>query len=209
MFYLDHIENDNLRFGDVLTWGLLPAPFVEKKEKADIKLDITQSTFSIVLTPCCSIDNSNVCLSPLIEVLPSFYDNPYFVSDLTRINRKMNPQDSVSHERWERFGEEVQNRRLEEGFGYGLLEFFIYENNDLFPEYTVNRRTGDNIETKYYMIDFRNVYKINSETLKSPQNTLLKSKILQLTPKTREDLRLKMAHYYGKPAKEDEPPLRS
>jgi len=203
MFYIDSLEQDKLRFGDVLEWGLLAAPFVERTVQTDIRLDINQSLFSIVLTPCCSIDNNNVCLSPLIEVLQSFYDNPYFVSDLTRINRKMNPQDTVSPEIWESFGEAVQENRLKEGNVYGLLEFFVYESNDLFPKYTVNRIQGSNIETNYYMIDFRNVYKINSKSLKSPRNILLKSKILQLTPETREDLRLKMGSYYSKPTKED------
>lgn len=206
MFYTDQI-NDELRFGDVLNWGILTAPYIEYNPsnhlEKNFKLDVNFPEFSVVITPCCSIDDANICLTPLTKVMYSFYDNPYFSEDLTRINRKMKPENTVSPERWGRFPPEERQKRLEVEEQYGLLEFFIYKNKEPLHPYSLKRKGKEDIKTDYYMIDFRNVYKLNSKNFKAPQGNLLSSKILELTPQTREELRRKISNYYLRIPDED------
>ena len=207
MFYTDKVNNE-LRFGDVLSWGILAAPHVEYKPsnplENNFKLDVNFPEFSVVITPCCSIDDKTICLTPLIRVMYNFFDNPYFAEDLTRINRKMKPENTVKPEIWERFPQEQKDKRLLEGSQYGLLEFFIYEENELLPLYSLKRKgNADTIKTNYYMIDFRNVYKLTSKNFRAPKGALLQSKILELTPQTREELRRKVGNYYIRIPNED------
>jgi len=207
MFYQKEMDKA-LRFGDVLMGYVTTTPNIEKpiltalKEDYNINVDINMPPFAVVISPCCSIGNKIISLTPLLQVLGSFFDNPYFLEDLTRINLEMKPQQTVSPEIWDKFPDEEKQRRLEEGDRYSFRELFIYEKNALFPKYTIHRRKG-NIETNYYMIDFRNTYKLRCKKIISPENSPLESKISQLSIQTRSELRDKISLYYGKPPKED------
>ena len=64
-------------------------------------------------------------------------------------------------------------------------------------------RKGDNIETKYYMIDFKNIHKLNCDKINSPEDAPLQSKCLQLSVQTRSELREKISNYYARIPKED------
>lgn len=202
MFYQEEVD-DALRFGDVLKGYILAASNIEEPSLSkSYKIDINVPAYCVVLSPCCSIGDETISLSPLIELRGSFFDNPYLAEDLTRINRKMGPQQSVSPQVWENFPPEEKQKRLEVGNAYAFVELFIYEKNDLFPKYTLHRRNG-NIETNYYMIDFRNTYKLSCEKIKTPENAPLDSKCLQLSIQTRSELRDKIADYYARVPKED------
>jgi len=82
---------------------------------------------------------------------------------------------------------------------------FVYEGNSNFTTYS--RRST---EINDYMVDFRNVHKINCGLIKKTTNgmvsseELIKSKVLQLTPTTRKHLREKISRFYFRPAQEDE-----
>lgn len=203
MFYQEKMDKA-LRFGDVLKGYVLAASSIEEPIlNKDYKIDINLPALCIVLSPCCSIGERTISLSPLIELRGNFFDNPYIAEDLTRINRKMEPQQSVSPQVWEeRFSPEEKQRRLEVGYAYASVELFVYEKNNLFPKYIIHRRQG-NIETNYYMIDFRNSYKVSCEKIITPENAPLESKVLQLSIKTRSELRQKIADYYARIPKED------
>jgi hypothetical protein len=86
--------------------------------------------------------------------------------------------------------------------GYVFYECFVYEKHDLFPEYTIPRKEG-NISTKYYMVDFRHTFRVNSDKVNSPENAPLQTKCLQLSIDTRKDLREKISYYYSRVPKED------
>lgn len=202
MFYQEEMDNA-LRFGDVLRGFILTSPIIKNPGSVGAyEIAIRLPPYCVVLSPCCSIGHKVISLSPLIEIRPSFFDNPYFEEDLTRINRKMEPQQAVSPHVWEKFPLEVKQERLKEGYGYGLFDVFIYEKHDLLPKYTVNRRQG-NIETNYYMVDFKNIYKINCGKIISAENAPLDAKYLQLSIQTRSELRDKIAYYYARIPKED------
>lgn len=207
MFYQDNMDNA-LRFGDVLRGYIAITPSIKGPILAPSTLnegyniDVNLPIFSVVLSPCCSIGHGIITLTPLIKVRKAFFDNPYFLEDLTRINRKMEPEQTVPPNIWEKFPSEEKQKHSEEGYGYTFLELFIYEKNDLFPKYTIHRKR-ENIETKYYMINFRNAYILNCEKIKTPEDAPLDSKCLQLSLQARSELRDKIAYYYARIPKED------
>lgn len=212
MFYDKNIDNV-LRFGDVLRGYItitpnIKIPFLTPSDLNEgYNVNINLPIFSVIISPCCSIGDGIISLIPLIKLRNTFFNNPYFTEDLTRLNREMEPQLAVSPYVWNGLSLEEKQRRLQEGKkgkGYTFLEIFIYEKCDLFPEYTVDMRQGENIQTNYYMIDFRNTYKLYCDKIKSPEKAPLESKCLQLSLQTRAELRDKISYYYARIPKEDE-----
>lgn len=160
MFYQDDLDQA-LRFGDVvrgyiLTNAILVKPSWET-QLDDYTVNISSPQFSVIMTPCCSIEDKTIILTPLMQVYPTFFDNPYLVEDLTRVNRIMSPQQAVPPYVWEGFGDEDKQGRLAEGNTYAFQNLFIYERQDSFLEYTLHRKRGENIVTNYYMINFKNL----------------------------------------------------
>jgi hypothetical protein len=196
-----------LRFGDVLQGYPSTTPIIEepmlKESIARYNINVDLPKFTVVMDPCCEIRNKTISLTPLIQVSRAFFDNPYFAEDLTRINRKMEPQQAVSPTIWEKLPLEERQKRLEVGQTYALLNLFIYEKHELFPKYILRRKDKENIETNYYMIDFRNTYKLCCDKIISPENSPLESKILQLSIEARSELREKLINYYANIPPED------
>lgn len=203
MFYQDEIDNA-LRFGDVLKGFILAESNLKEPDpKEKYKIEINLPDYCVILSPCCSIGQKVISLSPLLPIKSSFFENPYFAEDLKRINRKMNPEQSVSPAIWESFSPEEKQKRLNEGYNYAVLEIFIYEEKDFFPKYVVKKKGGGEIETNCYMIDFRNTYKISCDKINSARDAPLNTKCLQISIQTRSELRDKIAYYYSRPAPED------
>jgi len=205
MFYESKTDRA-LRFGDVLkgfisTTPIIREPMIEEKDN-EYHINVNMTKFSVVMDPCCSIGDKKISLTPLIHLLPTSFNNPYLSEDLTRINREMEPHQAVPPNIWEKFTSEEKQKRLEIGKGYAFLNFFVYEGHDFLPKYTVNRREG-NIETNYYMIDFRNMYKVNCDKIVSPTEAPLECKILQVSIDARSQLRDKISYYYGRVPEED------
>ena len=67
----------------------------------------------------------------------------------------------------------------------------------------VHKKQGKNIETNYYMADFRNTYKLYCDKIKSSEKAPLESKCLQLSVQARSELRDKISYYYARIPKED------
>ena len=209
MFYQEKIDKV-LRFGDVLRGYISTNPTIKEPilslqdEGLNYKIDIEMPVYSVVLTPCCEIGDSVISLTPLVKVRGSFFKNPYFLEDLTRINRKMEPEQAYPPDEWEKMPPDEKQKRSEEGMGYASLECFIYEGNERFKKYTLRER-----EIRYYMINFKNVYRIKCEKIKRPEKTkpedasIMESKCLQLSVQTRAELRDKIAYYYSREPQED------
>ena len=210
MFY-EGKPDDVLRLGDVVRGYISANPNIKKpflyskSEGYDYKINVELPNYSVVLTPCCSIGEGMLSLTPLIRVVGKFLTNEYFKEDLTRINRKMTTEQSFTHEDWEELTEEERNRRSEEGINYALLRYFIYEENGLFPKYTLKKH-----EISYYMIDFQHIFTIICPMIKKPEKTcpkiapeIINSKVLQLSVQARSELRDKISYYYTRPPKED------
>jgi len=204
-YFYEAKPSGKLRFGDVIKGCISYTTSIDKINELDFnknyKINVNLTNYSVVLTPCCTIDNKDklLVITPLTKVKNSFYKNPYFFENLTNINRVMEPSKTVAPNVWERLPEVEKIKRLEEGNVYGLLEYFIYPQNDYFTEYEVSMKDMKNFSTKYYMIDFKQCYKVRCENI----NKVWNLKVLELTIKARGELRDKIAYYYGRPPKED------
>ncbi len=195
-----------LRFGDVIRGFILAATNVDKPifslPSSAYSIDVEVPQFCAVLSPCCSIGDGTILLSSLIRVKQSFFQNPYFTEDLTRINREMEPSEKLPPSVWAQLDAAERSKRESEGKGYAVLDSFIYPEDAHLPRYPVKIKGGGTVETGYYMIDFRNIQKVTSKTINrksAPDHT----KLLQLTPSARQELRDKIAFFYGRVPEED------
>jgi hypothetical protein len=209
MFYAT--ERDSvLRFGDVVRGYVNVLPTIKKPvfnlsdvtSFCNVTVDIP--VFSVVITPCCSIEESTVCLTPLIQLRNTFSKNPNFVADFTIINREIEPRLCFAPQDWNSMDlvkrQQIEARRKP----YTLVNLFVYKESDLFQPYTLRGNT-----TKYYMIDFRNIYTVKCDMIKRADRmgmgeaAIVNSKCLQLSEDTREELRNKIAYYFGRVPDED------
>ncbi len=205
MFYTEEMDNA-LRFRDVLKGYFSTSPVIKEpllKKPKNYNIDVTFPIFSVIIAPCCEIGNKTISLTSLIQVRGSFFDNPYLAEDLTRVNRRMTPEQAIPPSAWNIMPDEEKQRRLELGSQFAFLSLFVYEKHDLLPKYTRHRR-GTDIKTNHYMIDFKNTHKLCCDKIISPIKAPLDSKVLQLSVETRKELREKIAYYYGRAAPEDE-----
>lgn len=211
MFYSAR-KDPFLRFGDVVK-GYVSVPIMIKKPISrltdmqtlgSITLEVPE--FSVVVTPCCSIEDHMLCVTPLIKIRHDFFKNSHFVEDFTIINREIEPEYCYPPEVWETLNPEEKEIAKGKSKPYTLLNLFIYEKHDILPIY--NLRGND---TNYYMIDFRNVHTIKCDMIKRASSMgqeeaeITESKCIQLSEETREELRNKMAFYYGRVPEEDLP----
>lgn len=220
MFYQNE-HSQALRLGDVVEGFVSSQPVIEApntpttRSERIASVNIGLPTFSVVLSPCCSIDDEVVCLTPLIQLNNKMLTPPYFRDDPTRINSEVEPEKSVPPELWiSPDFQEKKRQLLAVGPAYRFGDYFVYDKNELFPPYTVNMRGQPNIATNYYMIDFRNIYslkcsKIKRDSKQEDKDLLIKSKKLELSVETRYLLRLKLSYYFYRPAPEDEAVIRS
>lgn len=208
MFY-EHKIDKVFRFGDVVrgfasSTPILTAPLLNGGA-SPYKIEICSSPLSVILSPCCSIDKGILALVPLQRILPSFYQNPWWVEDFTRLNCKMPANKSVPPHRWEKMPLDVKERELDlEKDAYAYDDFFVYEENPLLPEYTMDIPNADNQQTRYYMIDFKTAYQINCDNIKRDKEHPIDAKLLQLSKKSRADLRDKIAAYFARIPAEDQ-----
>lgn len=214
MFYESQDQADKLlRLGDVLRGYIsnstrIKQPFLtlESSTYHNYTVNFEVPPFSVVLTPCCSIGEHNmVCLSPLIPLKSDFFKNPHLAEDFTRINREIEHKNAIAPDDWGKMSSGEQQEKLAHKKGYMEYYLFIYAPSDLFPPY---EKKGQ--ETKYYMIDFRNIQTLKCDLILSREKTkeenaqILASKCLQLSKTSREDLRQKLAHYFSRRPVEDE-----
>lgn len=205
LFYAE--SEASLRFGDVLKGFISVSPKIKEPFsgtfKHDYKIQVEMPSFSVVMTPCCSIGENKISLAPLIPVRKSFYENKYFAEDLTRINRVMERRYVLSEDKFKSKSPEEQAEILSnDNKVYTLLDLFIYDKNDIYDEYNI-KMDGKNEAIKYYMVDFKTIQKIDCEEVKSSRESPLSAKCLQLSISARNDLRNKMAYYYGRIPDED------
>lgn len=211
MFYSETLSRV-LRFGDVVRGYLfsnptLKQPLVYGTLEQNYYIDIEIPQYSVIVTPCCSIEEKMVSLTPLIKLKSSFFLNEYFIEDFTIINREIEPEKCFTIAKWNSYTADQQSAIISKAKKrpYTLGNLFIYENNDIFSGYTLRGQ-----ETKYYMIDFRNITTVRCEMIKRAEEItereapLIASKCLELTEETRKELRDKIAFYYGRIPEEDE-----
>src|SRR3972149_10801391 len=105
MFYEENVD-ESLRFGDVVKGFIITTPNINKPFSTmiseDYSIEINMPTFSVVVSPCCSIGEKIISLTPLIKLRNTFFDNPFFQDDLTRINRQMEPENTLPPDVWKK-----------------------------------------------------------------------------------------------------------
>jgi hypothetical protein len=230
MFYHGSVEN-KLRFGDVVKGYPIAIPKIEKpiidSSTESYGIDIKFPRFAVVLDPCCEIGKGMISLSPLEEVTRSFWDISYLVKDMTLVNVEGMANDLVHPVVWNRFSDSQKINALVSVPSYGYTPYFVFEGNPLFPEYTVERemkyldvldegtqlpkyevsKESSVYTTRHRMMCFKNVYRVNCQKIfgseKPTDETIQKSIVLQLSIKARNQLRDKMAFYFGNKPKED------
>jgi len=207
MFYEETMD-EVFRFGDVVrgfarSTPILLAPLLNDFS-APYKVEVQSSCLSVVLTPCCSMDKGMLSLAPLHEILRSFYQNPWLVEDFTRVNRRMPAEKSVPPNNWRAIPENVKDQQFNlEQDDWAFADFFVYEQHPLLPEYTVHIRSGPNQKTRYYMVDFKTMYKIECAEIRRNDHPV-EAKVLQLSKASRAQLREKIAAYFARTPAEDE-----
>ena len=211
--FYESIASEALRFGDVVAGFTLTVPhqIAPHPESCilDYRIEVSHPHYAAVLSPCCSIGDSTILLSPLIQVIKSWQDNPYFAEDLTRINRVMKAEQTVSASRWESFSQEEKMRRLAvHKPSYVYVEHFIYAPHPLLPIYECKRR-GTVSQIGHYMVDFRKLFKVDCPEIRSATACPLQVRKLQLSRESRAELRNKLTFFFGRIPSEDLSPLEA
>jgi hypothetical protein len=209
VFYTEE-KDEFLRFGDVIkgyisTFPSIKQPFLSMEHAyKGYNINVALPGFSVVVTPCCSVEDHMVCLTPLIQLKSSYAKNPHFTEDFTIINREIEPQKCFAPDDWEKMDFDTKEEILARKQPYTLLNIFIYEGHELFSSYKLRDQY-----INYYMIDFRNVNTIRCEMIKRAEQMgkneipIIESKCLQLSDTTREELRNKMSYYYARRPEEE------
>jgi hypothetical protein len=195
------------RFGDVIR-GFVKSTPVQRvallsSGSHDYQVEVTIPTYCVILSPCCSIRDGLIALAPLRHVMGNLFLNPYFAEDLTRINRLVAPEKSVSPDRWSLMSDDEKSARLAGGPAYTFMEYFIYEEYpDVLPKYEVKCKR-ETLQTGFYMIDFRDSFRVTFAAADKPESFPPEARLLQMTRETRAELRKKVMFYYSRVPDED------
>lgn len=204
MFYLDisHMEQ-TLRFGDVIQDIPICFPVISNPSPTEsYYIRVTAPTYSVVLSPCCSISDKVLSVAPLFPLPSALFSNPYLAEDPKRINTKIPAEKSLPPKAWDTMVPSEKAERLSKEDGYVFLDFFVYDEHTLFREYTINRKDG-NIKSKSYMIDFRTCVHVQCDKILNPKYTPGSAKVLQLSIEARDSLRKKIGSFYQRVPDED------
>jgi hypothetical protein len=177
------------------------------RDFGDLHIAVTHPRHLAILTPCCSIEKEVVSLAPLVPLPWAVFQNPYFVEDLTRINRLVPPDKAIPPMAWDNLPSDKRKQRMDGGNAYVWAEMFVFEANDLFPKYEI-RRGNEKRESNAYMVDFKGIFRVESKAINRDSNReLVKLRLLQLSVQARQDLRDKLAAYFARVPAEDETEL--
>ncbi len=209
MSFYQYQPDNALRLGDVVRGFPLSAAHIKRpavtETLREYQIDVSQPEFGVIMTPCCSIGDKMLLLTPLLQVRSTFYNNPYLAKDLLRVNRPMTPEQSVSPTQWERMTPSDRERRFDMSKPESLafVDLFVYAAHDLLPRYEIHLRDGQR-KTGFYMVDFRLTCHVKCDKVANAKQAPVEAKVLQLTIDARGDLRDKVAAFYARVPREDE-----
>ena len=202
MFYVDSSQMDTmLRFGDIIQGFPICFSVIDNANQSDFNITVSTTTYAVVLSPCCSIEDKVLAIAPLKKLDNRIFVNPFLLEDPMRINTKIPAEKSVSPFHWDNMDIGERTNRLAKGEAYVFVEKFVFAPSDLFSEYTINRRDG-NIQTRHYVVDFRDSIKIACEHINRDYSPGA-AKVLQLSVETRELMRRKIGSFYQRVPDED------
>lgn len=199
MFY-EEKPDKAFRFGDIISGYIVASPKIKQpileNQNHEYSLNIELSPFSAILSPSCSIGEKKISLVPLMKIRKSFFENEYLKKDLTRLNRPMERKFAHNPGKHSKKGGETDGEgKNATDLVYSFVELFIYAQHEKLAPYST-RIDGSNQDIRYYMIDFRNIYKLDCDAIEKAECAPLESKILQLFNDTRAELIQKLNYYY-------------
>lgn len=203
MCYADAMS-PGFRMGDIVRGFVLSAAKQSRPMTTphDYQLSVRNPAFAVILTPCCSIKEGTVALAPLAEITAQWLKNPYFQNDLTNINRTMNAEQALPPGKWGELSEDERRKRLQAGPAYALHNWFVFSPHPLLPSYPL-RVGGADVQISHYATDFRAIHRVECQSIGDPKMNPADAKCLELTPAVRGELRVKLAHYFGRVPEED------
>lgn len=205
--------SDNLRLGDIVTGYVLAEPHHMEPIKdsfVDYNVDVKLPLLLAVLTPCCSIGAKTVLLAPLWQVKKKIivlFKNLNYRNNMTLLNLPHSPDE------WKQLDEDVtQDPNGKLTYSQDNLFFYAPTEDEKLKKYHVrlkiNANEYDEFESGYYVIDFRQASKVNCNCIvhekdkrsdyKEALSKANGSKILELSKKSRSELRNKLAFYYSR-----------
>ncbi len=200
MFYSENPSHE-IRQGDVfeglVSIGIIPSSkfssfdVLNKKHTPFFSVHVGFG-YSVIITPCCDIrKRPYLAFCPLIPVHRKIRENEFFDENPTRLNKLVQPENTVSKRGWDELTTEEKEEKLLKGTTYTWASNFVFDkHNGLFYD--------------YLMIDFNFVFNINRERLGN-NDSLLLSRVLQLSIESRQALRRKLvANYIRNPEENPE-----
>ena len=80
-FYQDSIDN-NFRFGDAIRGFVASTPNIDEPlfhhENNNYNIEVSLPSFCAIVSPCCSISDKVISLSPIIPVRNTFFQKSIF-----------------------------------------------------------------------------------------------------------------------------------
>ena len=191
------------RLGDVVTGFILGVTDVDAPAPGpmDYSVKIRRPRYAAIMTPCCSVGDKTLALAPLLPIKPEWLGNPHLAENLSRVNSKMTFEQAAPPDL--RPDERERRRALHEGRSFAFFEYFVYAPHTSLPSYQVKSR-GHDVPVSHYMVDFRMIHRIESKSIGKGAGVPIEAKVLQLSVPARQSLREKLAHYFGRPADEDQ-----
>ncbi|MCR3907147.1 MAG: hypothetical protein NUK62_09005 [Tenericutes bacterium] len=230
MFYTNSPENV-LRLGDVLQGYIsitpeIKSPLMDVSENEYV-IDVNLPQFSVVLDNCCHIGKSTILLSPLTKITAHFWDPPFLANDILQINNRSMPRKITHPQEWnDKISDDDKREYLNADPVFGYKSVFIYEELDEFSPYTIKRdfeyyeasdvithlpkyvpiRKHFEFQTKRYMVDFKKCFRVNCNdiTKENLKESIIDSKLAQLTKERRNELREKLGLFFGEIPTEDQ-----
>jgi len=151
-----------------------------------------------VITPCCSIEDGQIVLSPLRQLTGKISKHEVFGPEPLRINGRVSPEESTGPAKWAELSADEQTRRQAEGNAYVWLYVFVYDEHPLLPPYSLRGR-----ETSAYHVDFRSTFSVKWDRIRRDEATASAIKVAELAVESRKMFRDKLAYFFGRAPAED------
>lgn len=215
MFY-SQMPSKMLRLGDIVTGYVTAIPKQQEpitNSFINYNIDVALPSYLVILTPCCSIGEKTLSIAPLQTIVEakrkSFFKNENYKTNMTLLNQAHLPSE------WRELGENV-SFEVNDTPLYTYDHLFFYAEDQRLNEYSVKLKSDSTkieFDSRYYVIDFRNISKVKCECIASEDEgkpnfkdllaKMLSSKILELSIDARSDLRRKLAFYFSRVPRED------
>lgn len=199
MFYSENIS-EGYRMGDIVTnfYDIIPN-FANNSNNLNIQIE--KYKYFVILTPCCSIEKKEAIIVPLKEIEGSFLMSNYLLDNFLIINEPMLKIESMGDNIFSKQPPEKQQMYNLLPKTYEFVDKFIYDKHEFLDKYHKSYK-GIEIETSMYMISFKDSVRVKTERFERGFKNC--EKTLELSPLSRDILRKKLVHFYGRIPMEDQ-----